>query len=85
MTSATKPGRADILPGGDMMLKIVVDSGLCRGSGECVRVCPEQAISLIDGTAVVDPLRCVSDGLCIPACPHQAIDYEDPYTGGCGF
>ena len=46
----------------------------CRGSGECIKVCPHGALHLIDGKAVVDHQRCDLDGLCLPACPHDAID-----------
>ena len=67
------------------MLRVIVEEDLCRGSGNCVRACEEQAIRLVAGKAVIDPDKCVSDGLCIPACPHQAIDFEDEYSGGCGF
>jgi len=35
------------------------------------------AITLVDGVAVIDPDKCDLDGICIPACPHQAIDYLD--------
>jgi len=45
------------------MLRIVVDPQLCRGSGECIRACPQQAITLVDGVAVVDAGRCDLDGI----------------------
>ncbi len=68
------------------MLDIIIDQNLCCGSGECIKVCPEKAISLVAGKAVLDLAKCDSDGLCIPACPNKAIDYEDEYAGGgCGF
>ena len=68
------------------MLEIIIDQNLCCGSGECIKICPEKAISLVDGKAVLDPTKCDSDGICIPACPKGAIDYEDDYAGvGCGF
>lgn len=68
------------------MLEIIIDQNLCCGSAECIKICPEKAISLVDGKAVLDSAKCDSDGLCIPACPKGAIDYEDDYAGvGCGF
>jgi len=68
------------------MLEIIIDQNLCCGSGECIKICPEKAISLVDGKAVLDSAKCDSDGICIPACPKGAIDYEDDYAGvGCGF
>ncbi len=55
-------------------MKIYINRNRCRGSGECLRVCPYGALQIIDGKAVVDHERCDRDGLCIPACPHDAID-----------
>ena len=54
-------------------MKIYIDKNKCKGSGECVKVCPHSALQLVDGKAVVDHDRCDLDGLCIPACPHDAI------------
>jgi ferredoxin len=56
-------------------MKILVDRDKCRGSGECVMVCPQDAISLVDGVATVDESKCDFDGICIPACPHGAIHF----------
>ncbi len=55
-------------------MKIAIDKQKCRGSGECIKVCPHGALQIIAGQAVVDHTRCDLDGLCLPACPHQAID-----------
>lgn len=67
------------------MIKIVIDRDKCCGSGECVKACPEKALSVIDGVAVLDEARCDLDGICIPACPYSAIGFEDTEPGGCGF
>ena len=37
----------------------------CLGGGTCVRVCPFDAIHIIDGIAVVDPEKCKACGKCI--------------------
>ena len=66
-------------------MKIVIDHELCCGSGECVKVCPEKAITIVAGKAVLDESKCDFDGICIPACPLSAIDYDDGEVGGCGF
>lgn len=58
-------------------MKISVDLTKCRGSGECVKVCPHGALTLVNGKAVVDHAKCDLDGLCIPACPHDAIHLEE--------
>ena len=46
----------------------------CLGLGSCVKVCPEQAISVKDGVAVVDRRKCVGCGLCAKACPKGLIE-----------
>ena len=45
----------------------------CLGFGSCAEVCPEQAISIQNGVAVVSRNRCVSCGLCVKACPRGLI------------
>ena len=58
-------------------MKLVVDPKKCRASGECIRICPQNAISIIDGLATIDEEKCDLDGICIPACPHEAIGYTE--------
>jgi len=58
-------------------MKILVDRDKCRGSGECVKVCPRDAIFVVDGVAAVDESKCDFDGICIPACPHGAIGFSE--------
>ena len=45
----------------------------CLGFGSCPEVCPEQAIVIRDGVAVVNRNRCVGCGLCAKACPRGLI------------
>ncbi len=52
----------------------VIDAAKCCGSGACITACPEKAIGLIDGKAVlVNPTHCIGHGACLPACPMKAI------------
>ena len=60
-----------------------VDPELCKGSGECVKICPyEGAISMqavrVNGRvgqhAEVSPANCKGCGICVGACPNGAID-----------
>ncbi len=67
------------------MLEIVIDQNLCCGSSRCVDICPEKAITLVNGKAVIDLKMCDLDGICIPACPQGAISFHEGYVGGCGF
>ena len=46
----------------------------CVGLGSCVKVCPENAITVRDGVAVVNRSRCVGCGLCAKACPKGLIE-----------
>ena len=56
------------------MMKIIIDPDKCKLSGECIKVCPQNAISVKDGKAVIDYEKCDSDGMCVPACPEDAIE-----------
>ena len=46
----------------------------CLGYGDCVSVCPNGAISIVEGVAVVDRTLCVGCGLCAKQCPNHLID-----------
>lgn len=46
----------------------------CLGDGNCMRVCPENAICLKNEKADADPDRCISCGACILACPKKLFD-----------
>ncbi len=54
--------------------KIYVNSDKCKASGACIKVCPQSAISIKSGKAVIDYDKCDSDGMCVPACPQGAIE-----------
>lgn len=58
-------------------MKIIIDHDKCKGSGECVKVCPHNALQIVEGKTVVDHDKCDLDGLCIPACPHDAIHFSE--------
>jgi NAD-dependent dihydropyrimidine dehydrogenase PreA subunit len=58
-------------------MKIIIDQEKCQGSLECIKTCPQKAITLVDGKAVIDPAKCDGDGICIPACPNGAIQPAD--------
>ncbi len=46
----------------------------CIGLGDCVKVCPFDAIKIKNGVAVVDEFRCVGCGLCAEYCPRKVIE-----------
>lgn len=46
----------------------------CDGLGDCVRVCEHNAISIINGVAVVDTAKCKGCGKCTKICPNHLIE-----------
>ena len=48
----------------------------CLGLGDCVKVCPFDALQLGgEGIAVVDPEKCTGCGLCVPVCPKNLFEF----------
>jgi predicted aldo/keto reductase-like oxidoreductase len=45
----------------------------CSGCGECIEVCEDGALSMVDGAAEVDPTVCVLCGYCGAACSQFII------------
>lgn len=69
------------LSGGDKMCP-----NACIGLGTCVSVCKYNALSVIDGAAVVKAENCVACGLCVNVCPKSIIELiplESQYWVGC--
>ncbi len=53
-------------------MKAVVNKEKCIGCGQCVDVCPVDAIKLEDGIAVISD-ECLECGACVSVCPVEAI------------
>ncbi len=53
-----------------------VDKEKCVGCGTCVGFCPEGAISIKDGKAVIDYRYCKGCGVCKAVCPMKAIEMK---------
>jgi len=62
-----------------------VDLERCDGTGECVRVCPQEGAIRLETVsrngesyqqAVVTPARCNGCGVCVSACPNRAVDVQ---------
>lgn len=52
----------------------VVDLSRCIGSGGCAKACPEQALGIVSGKAVlIAGGACIGHGACAQACPMEAI------------
>lgn len=56
-----------------------VDNNKCIGCETCVSSCPEEAISVKNGKAVIDSNKCIQCGKCFNTCPVNAIrDLSQP-------
>ncbi len=52
----------------------VIDPVRCIGSGACAKACPEEALGIINGKAVLkNAAACIGHGACLAACPVEAI------------
>ncbi len=66
------------------MLQFVPNGGAkscnygCLGYGTCAKVCPFDAIHVLNGVAVVDKEKCKACGKCIAVCPKNLISLQ-PY------
>jgi ferredoxin len=45
----------------------------CDGCGDCIEVCPVEAIAIKDDVAVIDDDACIECGECVDECPTEAI------------
>ncbi len=45
----------------------------CIGYGDCVKVCPYDAIHICDGVARINPLACRACKQCVKVCPNSLI------------
>jgi len=53
-------------------MAVKIDKDKCNGCGNCLDVCPVQAIKIEDNKAVVSE-ECIDCGACITQCPSGAI------------
>lgn len=68
--SCAKPQENDIgLLGA---IEPTLQEDLCIGCGVCEKVCPNQAITMVDGKPSIDKAKCLFEGNCIASCPVDA-------------
>jgi ferredoxin len=73
-----KDGRFPFRYAGDMETQFVwlplIDEDVCTGCGDCITVCPTEALMLVDGVAVLaQPDACNYCSDCETVCPVGAI------------
>lgn len=52
---------------------LTVETTICKGCGECTKVCNGDAILIVGNKAVIDPSKCTHCGNCVKVCPYDAI------------
>jgi ferredoxin len=57
-----------------------VDSRRCNGCGACLDACPQQAITIQTGLAVINQQLCTGCGTCVEICPTGAIHELAPVS-----
>lgn len=60
----------------------IIKADACIGCEQCVAACPEDAIRMEGGMAVVDLARCTGCGKCVAVCPASAIAMSGPAEPG---
>lgn len=53
--------------------RLVIPPTLCKGCGDCLAACTNDALSLVDEKCKVDADRCILCGYCSPVCKQFAI------------
>jgi ferredoxin len=56
-------------------MAVSIDKKKCIGCGDCLDVCPVEALSLENEKAVVND-ECIDCGACVNTCPEGAISLD---------
>ena len=54
-------------------MAVSVDKSKCTGCGECIDVCPVEALTIANSLCVVDEGNCADCGACIDVCESGAL------------
>ncbi|MBW1636277.1 MAG: glycyl-radical enzyme activating protein, partial [Deltaproteobacteria bacterium] len=60
-------------------IRVITLAKKCVGSGECIKICPENALNLSKGIIYRDVELCSGCGRCVDICPalsHEAVGWE---------
>jgi ferredoxin len=55
---------------------IVVDKEKCSQCGQCVKICHEHCMTLVDEAAAIDYQYCSTCTQCVAVCPRQALSWD---------
>jgi len=59
-----------------------IDQSLCKNCGNCIEICPFNAVSRQNGNIVIDTEKCMGCGVCVDACPNQSrVLVKDEHKG----
>ncbi|MGE4214175.1 MAG: FAD-binding protein [Anaerotignaceae bacterium] len=61
------------------MGKLIINNELCQGCGACINSCFNDAITVVEGKAIVNE-NCGLCGICVDSCPFNAISIENIST-----
>ena len=60
------------------MFQLIIDEEKCVGCGECVDICPNEVLEIIDELAVpIEGEECVGCESCVEVCEQEAIALEE--------
>jgi Fe-S-cluster-containing hydrogenase component 2 len=55
---------------------VALDETICELHGDCVEICPVNALSISDQNLQIDSSKCIGCGLCVSVCPTHALGLE---------
>jgi ferredoxin len=62
-------------------IRPTVDVGKCKLCGECVKICPPEAMKVRNRKINIDRNKCINCFCCQEICPHKAIEIKRPLIG----
>jgi uncharacterized protein (DUF362 family)/ferredoxin len=71
------PSSADsLIPGSKNHRQRPIPTENCTACGQCIEICPKQAIQIKDNRAFVDYSKCIACYCCHEICPYDAIKLD---------
>jgi heterodisulfide reductase subunit A len=55
----------------------IIDRMKCDLCGNCVTICPTDALIIRNSKLILSPISCINCGACVPVCPKVAIDQNN--------